>query len=327
MKFATFNSKIFFLIIAALTFSKETFASCVWNPSAVSLKTSTANLGSTIVQRDTPIGSTLMTTFVSSGYGSSTIFATCYPGDTATWILVGATPVSGYTNTYNTNVAGVGIKIQAGTSQFYYGTSTNPSSVYVEDATPLRVWAWSGWGTGYTISLIKTGATGSGDIGASQSKFTLANLGELLRLNITGGQITTVACSINTTNITVPLDDVLPANLTSISTTAKPKTFNVGLNCAAGARVNMIMTGTQNRDTSASGVLDLTGAGNADVATGVGIQILYNGTPVTLGNNMVLKTSAGGQESFPFTAQYYQTRSTVTAGSANSTATLNLTYQ
>jgi type 1 fimbria pilin len=48
---------------------------------------------------------------------------------------------------------------------------------------------------------------------------------------------------------------------------------------------------------------------------------------MALNNNIVLKTSAGGQETFPFTAQYYQTKSSVTSGAANATATLNLTYQ
>jgi type 1 fimbria pilin len=40
-----------------------------------------------------------------------------------------------------------------------------------------------------------------------------------------------------------------------------------------------------------------------------------------------LKNSAGGQETFPITARYIQTKDKVTAGSANATATLNITYQ
>ena len=51
--------------------------------------------------------------------------------------------------------------------------------------------------------------------------------------------------------------------------------------------------------------------------------------PLKLDNNIVLKTSAGGQEFPPgtFTARYFQTKDNVTAGSANATATLNITYQ
>lgn len=119
----------------------------------------------------------------------------------------------------------------------------------------------------------------------------------------------------------------MAANLTAIGNTAKPKEFNVGLTCDAGTRVNAMLTGVQNTDTSTAGVLQLTGAGSAEVASGVGIQILYNNTPLALNNNIVLKTSAGGQETFPFTAQYYQTKNTVKTGSANAIATLNITYQ
>lgn len=145
--------------------------------------------------------------------------------------------------------------------------------------------------------------------------------------NFIGAWVTVLACSINTPQIQVPLDDVIAGSLTSIGTTAKPKTFNLGLSCDAGARVNVKMTGTQNSDSSANGVLQLSGAGSAGVATGVGIQILYNNSPLKLNKNIVLKTSPGGQETFPFVAQYYQTKSTVTTGDANATATLNLTYQ
>lgn len=144
---------------------------------------------------------------------------------------------------------------------------------------------------------------------------------------ISAVNIISAACSINTPNISVPLEDVLAGSLTSIGSTAKPKAFNVGLSCNAGARVNAMLTGVQNTDNSATGVLQLSNAGSEGVATGVGIQILYNNAPMALNKNIVLKTSVGGQEMLPFAAQYYQTKSSVTSGSANATATLNLTYQ
>jgi type 1 fimbria pilin len=142
-----------------------------------------------------------------------------------------------------------------------------------------------------------------------------------------GNSVNVLACSINTPNVQVPLDDVLAKDLTSVGSVAKPTEFDVGLNCDAGARVNVMLTGAQNTDTSVSGVLQLSGAGSAGVATGVGIQILYNNAPLALNNNLVLKTSDGGEEAFLFKAQYYQTKNSVTAGSANAVATLNLTYQ
>lgn len=85
--------------------------------------------------------------------------------------------------------------------------------------------------------------------------------------------------------------------------------------------------GTQNPDVGTASVLALTNQGDADVAQGVGVQLLYNGSPLILNNRLVLKSSTGGQETFPITARYYQTRTTVTTGKANASATLDLTYQ
>ncbi|HDC4774722.1 TPA: fimbrial protein, partial [Enterobacter cloacae] len=56
-------------------------------------------------------------------------------------------------------------------------------------------------------------------------------------------------------------------------------------------------------------------------------QLLYNGSPLTLNSRLLLKQSAGGQETLPLTARYYQTLTSVESGSANASATLNLTYQ
>lgn len=88
-----------------------------------------------------------------------------------------------------------------------------------------------------------------------------------------------------------------------------------------------MLSGAQNPDVSDNTVLALTGQGSAGVAQGVGVQLVYNNTPLILGNNLVLKRTNGGQEMFPLTARYYQTNTTVTTGIANASATLSLTYQ
>ena len=105
-------------------------------------------------------------------------------------------------------------------------------------------------------------------------------------------------------------------------------TQNLGLNCDPGANINVELAGTQNPDAPAdASVLALTGQGGPETAGGVGVQIVYNDVPLQLNNRIVLKKSAGGQETFPLVARYYQTKSQVKPGSANATATLNITYQ
>ena len=56
-------------------------------------------------------------------------------------------------------------------------------------------------------------------------------------------------------------------------------------------------------------------------------ELLYNGAPLAINSPLLLKRSSGGQETLPLTARYYQTLTSVESGSANATATLNLTYQ
>lgn len=104
-------------------------------------------------------------------------------------------------------------------------------------------------------------------------------------------------------------------------------TQNLGLNCDSGANINAMLTGIQNPDLSDDSVLALSGQGSEGVASGVGVQLLYNGSPLRLNRNMVLKQTSGGQESLPITARYYQTQKSVSTGTANTSATLILTYQ
>ena len=63
------------------------------------------------------------------------------------------------------------------------------------------------------------------------------------------------------------------------------------------------------------------------IAPSRGIIYDRNGTPLALNTRLPLTVAAGGQQTFPLTARYYQTKTTVEPGTANASATLNLTYQ
>ncbi|MEH5418843.1 fimbrial protein [Enterobacter asburiae] len=299
-------------------------SACVWSGSVIPPLVKTQNLNPTTVQRDAAIGSVINMQWISTGYDASTVFANCYAGDSSKFFYNGIKK-SGYSNVFNTNVEGVGIRIEASNSQIYYN---NPAEGVVDNhGTP---WAWYTWGTGFNVSLIKTGKTKSGDIGSSQATMSLTGLGTLLTLNISGGTITSLSCAIKTPNLLFPIGDILVSNFgSSVGTvpSVAQKTQNLGLDCDAGANINVSLQGTQNPDVSTTSVLALTGQGNADVAKGVGVQLLYNGTPLILNNRIVLKKSLGGQETFPIIARYYQTKTTVSTGKANASATLDLTYQ
>lgn len=80
---------------------------------------------------------------------------------------------------------------------------------------------------------------------------------------------------------------------------------------------------------SANSVVAL--VGGTDAATGVGLQLLDgSGNPFPL-NTAETMTSynggTGGSYTIPMRARYYQTAATVTAGQANASMTLFMTYQ
>ncbi|MBV6817991.1 fimbrial protein [Rahnella sp. PD12R] len=328
--------KLVFIFIGIFILTKN---SAMAMSCSVNVSSYTLNVGNIIVQRDAVIGQAISSEI--SG-GPSSIYTCTSSGSEGftsgikSYLTYNSTASDGR-RIYNTGIPGVGVVI--GGNPHTCGTSYigNPRSAPT-GIDWVRLCTWStvpggvqSWSLNPTVQFYKTASSSSGTLPAQIAGFMAMNSsgGELqpeVPVNITGS-VTTVACSINTPNILVPLADVPASDFISVGTTAKPKSFDVGLNCDAGAKVNAKLSGTPNTDTTNTSVLQLTGAGGNNVATGVGIQILYNNSPVALNTNMLLKTSDGGQETFPFTAQYYQTQAAVTAGSANTTATLELTYQ
>jgi type 1 fimbria pilin len=296
------------------------YAVCAYYPNQ-GVQVMRAGFGNVYVQRDTPVGTVLarvnQPTWNGNNMWYSCSSATGYIFRINLGQFNSPTIVQG---TYATNISGVGIRIL---------DNTTPIPVQIINSNMSWILI-----ANTTVELVKTnyGAVGTGTITSGliaeislQDADNFLSPGQIVIDN--ASRIIPVKCSITTPNIQVPLADVMATDLTSPGMTAKPKQFNMGLNCDAGARVNAKLTGTQNSSTSVNGVLQLTGAGSASVASGVGIQLLYNNTPLQLNNNIVLKTAGGGMETFPFTARYYQTAARVTGGTANATATLEMTYQ
>jgi type 1 fimbria pilin len=147
-----------------------------------------------------------------------------------------------------------------------------------------------------------------------------------LTVQLTGGTINALACSITTPQLTFPIGDSFGSVVGTTPAVAQ-NTQNLGVNCSPGTNIMVSLSGIQNPDGANTSVMALTGQGNTGTAKGVGVQLLYNGTPLALNSRLLLKQSSGGQETLPLTARYYQTLTSVESGSANASATLNLTYQ
>lgn len=283
--------------------------------------TSTTNISNYTIQRDLPVGSTIATIYSPTPSGQE--IATCYNGgyiyDSFQYYTQTPTNIS---NVYATNISGVGISFST-VGGSYWGIP--PKSIYYNGTIGVAE------NNSRVIKLIKTGPIASGSLqsGLVAKSYTDGG-GDIAKYYISGGSVTSLACSLTTQSVSVPLDPVLANSFTAVNSTKGDKPFTIGLSCNAGARINASLSFAQNSETSNNSVIKLTGAGSSGVATGVGIQLLYGSTILKNNTNVVLKTASGGSQEFPagaFTARYFQTKSTVTTGDANATATLNLTYQ
>ncbi|CAI1031886.1 Type-1A pilin [Serratia fonticola] len=309
--------KLMTVLAGLLLYVGQSEAACYYN----SLFTSTTNIGSIVVQRDVPIGTTIAT--AATPYPSGQQIAVCSgPGYIYDqFVYLNKTP-TGIANVYATNIPGVGISFGSMNGGYFW--SNPPNSTYY-NASGVTEAAQD------KISLVKTGPITSGVLQAGMvaRSYTDGDGRNVDEYYLGNGSVTQLACSITTPNVDVRLAPVLASSFTAVNSTKGDTPFTIGLTCDAGARINASLSFTQNSDTANNSVIKLTGAGTAGVATGVGIQLLYGGTLLKNNTNVVLKTSTGGVE-FPagaFTARYFQTKSTVTTGDANATATLNLTYQ
>lgn len=303
-------------------------ASC----SAVGSKTLT--VPPIIVQRDVPVNSRLTllgeaivpnskvytcTGSVQNGF----LFAVKTYG-TASELLPGS-------NLYKTNIPGVEYSVSTSLgAKTDYSLVRNSLYILVSSGIFWDMAAYD-FSASFRVAFYKTGPTGTGVVSSKQIGAGIMQLEgvwiEEYPVYISSFNFTTLACSISSANISVPMGDVLVTKFTGVGAMPVTKTFNVGLNCDANARVNVSLSGTANTDIANADILALSNAGTAGVADGLGVQMLYNGAPLKRDTRLLLKTTAGGVETFPFAARYYQTKSVVKPGKANATATLNLTYQ
>ncbi|MEG5551114.1 fimbrial protein [Enterobacter wuhouensis] len=305
----------------------------------------TVDYGNIIVQRDVPVGQAISNEIYGSMAHAFSCLTTGTEGSSAgmkSSMLSYAFTSSTGRRVYNTNLPGVGISFGyakntlAGTAVFggkNYLTSSdistvswssNPNEVDSNDYQPI-------------IQFWKTGNITSGSVMGQLASFIAYtaqyNGGQLagdIPVYAGAGTITQVACTIKSASMVFDLGDVLEdvfGNTVGATPAQAQNTQNLILDCDSGANINVTLSGVQNPDVSNTSVLGLTGQGNAGVASGVGVQLIYNSTPLALNTNIVLKNSAGGIEMFPLTARYYQTKTAVTTGTANASATLTLTYQ
>ncbi|WPU21033.1 fimbrial protein [Cedecea neteri] len=321
------NSKLLMLgalLCTGAVFSDETLAACAFSAGTSEQRT-TFNMGTITVQRDLPAGTILAER--TSSRGADGAYANCTGG---TWRYdfdeMKFPTLSAYgNNVYDTNIEGVGIRMM--TTSFggegkrplpYWGTFTNPPTT--------GIWI----GSIKTVQLVKTSSNsvGAGAISTgtlARGYLTPGNRFYFFTMSLTGGTIVRAACTVTNTSISVPLGTKMTTDFTGVGSTTKDEAFNIPLNCNANTRVKVTLDGTAD-PSGAKGVLALSPSSGEKVATGVGVQVLYNKNPVTFGSLISIGTAGSGAYNIPLVGRYYQTAAKVTGGKANATATFTMTY-
>jgi len=234
---------------------------------------------------------------------------------------------------YQSGVAGYAIRIVtpgAGSTAGQFGAGAFPRIITGNFCRwTATTWDYCGgsWGP-VTFQLVKISATaGTGAMSAGTLvRASVRGWNWLYTANLASSSIVNPTCTVNSASIQVPLGNVEKRSFSGKGSTSPVKNFFIPLNCAVGARISFKMEATPD-SSAAPGVIALSSAAPGSAASGVGVQVLYSGTPVKFG----VTTAAGsapvaGSFNVPFIARYYQTQPNITPGRANALATFTMTY-
>lgn len=309
------------------------------------------------VPRDAPNG-TVLTSWVTTPNntyyncavtGSATSGVVFEPLSLTTAGLTVAGPNGVAYTVWKTNIPGIGIAI--GVHPFVNGCGFQP---WQDLGRPTGGGFPSPWvGTGCNangavtnggqvqMALVKTGTitagTVTGDSLFEVSSYTRLSGSSPLTIATTGRKafsLASTAVSVagcTTADVTLDMGSYMRSKFTGIGSVSNPaKTFSIAVNaCPSGLAkiqyqfipVNAVLDAT-------NGVLALS---STSTATGIGLQLKDNsGVALKYNTQYTLSgynTATGGSYTIPLSANYYQTATTVTPGSANAVLTFTLTYQ
>ncbi|AZD09520.1 PhfB [Pseudomonas chlororaphis] len=322
------------LALGGASVSLSAYANCTFAPGSSADTQEAINFGTVTVPPSAPIG-TVVATRTSTLIGSRGVFITgCTTFNQQDWRSPGLPAVS-YAGEvlYQSGVPGYAIRIftpGAGSTARQFGSGpfdrilTNNTCV----AGPTS-WSYCGgsWGN-VTFELVKIAPNaGSGTISpGTLVRASIRGWQFIYTANLTSSAIISPGCTVTNSNVAVSMGDIPRKDFNGVGSFAAIRNFFISLNCDANAQVDVKLDATAD-SSGVPGVVALSAPTTGSAASGVGVQILYNGSPVTLGTAFRVNNPAtAGRRDIPFIARYYQTSPNILAGKANATATFTVTY-
>lgn len=245
---------------------------------------------------------------------SYTIYNTSVPG---IGFVVLSGVVAGGTGFGSTAMTGSSAQTIASGTVFLNTTITITTQVRLIKTARLTATSYTLGKTTFANYAVSTNwASGSGSVYMNGSTLSLQN----------------TTCTVNTQSISVSLPAINTVQLPALSSTTGSTPFSILLNCPSTQNVYMTLTDNSNplRTSSSIGLEP-----SSSTASGIGIQVLRNGSPVLLGpdssnagntNQFVIGQNQLGSITIPLSAQYIRT-GTVQSGKVKAVATFTMSYQ
>ncbi|WPA92398.1 fimbrial protein [Providencia zhijiangensis] len=226
-----------------------------------------------------------------------------------------------------TNIPGVGVRIK-------FNSPSVPDYIPTKSITASTSWRLPG-PLGWEVEVLKTGVIAtSGTIRSGQiANLTQYNtktnnrfLGATLSF-ASNYRIAVVSCSLknNQSTYNINMNDWYDTQFPNIGSFSTSVNIPIALTCAAGTNIKVTVT-SDTIDNAANGRLGLVGTNSAK---GIAIQLLNNaGTPIVLNQKFTQQDGITQTDYiFGWKARYIKTASTVTPGTANANATVNIRYE
>lgn len=223
-----------------------------------------------------------------------------------------------------TNIDGIGVRISAaGIGQF--------NTIFGPSTTGWRIdnnqWVFE---VIKTKQVITSGYIKSGDV----ASLTITNSSPTSTWNVSSLsipsnaiKINVLGCSLknNQNTYNINMRDWYDTQFKNINDTQGTVNIPIALSCLSGTNIKVTVT-SDTIDNAATGRLGLVGA---DKATGIAIQLLNNaGTPIALNQKFTQQDGVTQTDYiFGWKARYIKTAATITPGTANANATVNIRYE
>lgn len=261
------------------------------------------------------------------------------PAGIKTEIYRGTTGTVDPTNqTYPTQIAGVGTRIRFGGNTIIRGYWPQSYNYGNQQSSPINSSAT------LILEFVKTGPiTSGGKVTGEIGGWFVENGATQVVSILVDGSIGIVpqvpTCSVTVPSINVQMGNVPAGAFTGVgSSSPSPEGFDIDLSCSQGDGTTPVSIYTTLTDaTNPANRSDVLSLSANSQATGVGIQIMQNGKPLSYGPDSAApgntnqwlagSTTGGGSFKIPLTASYIQTQPNIRVGSANGVATFTMSYQ